>query len=412
MTFPARTILLSLWIPAVAIAQDADADFAARCAAPGVVRWVGFDSPADFNTGSGGTNGAWGQNSGILPPWGTTDYTRATRDTAVKASGDGSLRFTIPANSPADTSGSFFTNFSSDLSTQFGAGDEFYVQWRQRFSSEFITTRYAGGGGFKQIDLSTGDQPGRAFGTCEAIEVVMNNYYQQGFPVMYDSCTGSASHGPYDPFFEPFGTYDFKLQNARPSPFSLYSQKNTSYFPPVGNTFGYFADEWMTFQVCLTIGPRVGDEFVGSRVRMWMSREGQPSEPVIDFGPYNLTAGDPAEDQRFGKIWLLPYNTGKSAAQTYPTAYTWYDELIISRNRIADPAGAAAGTTGGGTTGTTTGGAGGTTGSGTGVGGSGGDGGGQGTRCGVGAGAALAAFMLGWIAVVRRHRDGDRQRSA
>ena len=42
-------------------------------------------------------------------------------------------------------------------------------------------------------------------------------------------------------------------------------------------------------------------------------------------------------DQRYGKIWLLPYNTGKDPAQVHPTAYTWYDELIISRNKIADP---------------------------------------------------------------------------
>jgi hypothetical protein len=44
------------------------------------------------------------------------------------------------------------------------------------------------------------------------------------------------------------------------------------------------------------------------------------------------------EDQKFGKIWLLPYHTNKSPAQVHPTAFTWYDELIISRTKIADPA--------------------------------------------------------------------------
>ena len=44
-----------------------------------------------------------------------------------------------------------------------------------------------------------------------------------------------------------------------------------------------------------------------------------------------------AEDLKFGKIWLLPYDTGKDPSQSHPTAFTWYDELIISRTQIADP---------------------------------------------------------------------------
>ncbi|GAB4468898.1 MAG: hypothetical protein OHK0044_10670 [Burkholderiaceae bacterium] len=302
-----------------------------------MVRCIGFDSDADFNRGSGGTAGAWGQNFGILPPWGTSDYSRATRDTTVKASGDSSLRFTIPTNSGADTSGSFFVNFSSDLSVQFGENTEFYVQWRQRFSREFLETQYAGGGGWKQIIIGTGDQPGKTYGSCEATEVVLTNLYYRRFPIMYHSCTGSASHGAYDSFEEPFGAYDYKLQNARPAPYCLYSQSRSGYFPPSGNCFGYFPDEWMTFQVRIRTGPRVGDEFRNSYVTLWMAREGKPSELVVQWGPYNLSVGPATENQRYGKVWLTPYNTGKSSSQSHPTAYTWYDELIISRNPIADP---------------------------------------------------------------------------
>lgn len=314
----------------------ASSSFSARCSAPGVVRCIGFDSDADFNKGSGGTAGAWGQNFGILPVYGTSDYTRATRDTMVKASGDSSLRFTIPPNSGSDSSGAFFLNFSSDLSVQFGANSEFYVQWRQRFSPELINTKYAGGGGWKQIIIGTGDQPGKVYGSCEATEIVLTNLEHRGFPIMYHSCTGSASHGPYDGFFEPYGG-DYKQQNARPAPYCLYSQSGSGYFPPNGNCFGYFPNEWMTFQVRIKTGPRVGDEFVNSYVTMWMAREGRPSELVVQWGPYNLSAGPASENQRYGKVWLTPYNTNKSSAQSHPTAYTWYDELIVSRNPIADP---------------------------------------------------------------------------
>lgn len=178
------------------------------------------------------------------------------------------------------------------------------------------------------------------YSSCSDLEVVVFNYEQEGFPAMYNSCSGSKSHGPYDGFYQPFGAYDFKLQNGRPSPYCLYSQGNTSpksYFAPQGNCLGYVANEWMTFQIRIKLGPRVGDEFVGSQVTLWMAREGQPSQLVIDWGPYNLTAGPQSENQRFGKLWLLPYNTGKSSTQSHPTAYTWYEELIVSRARIPDP---------------------------------------------------------------------------
>jgi chitodextrinase len=310
-----------------------DLDFASRCAQPGVVKCVGFDSPADVS-------GGYGSNSGVFPSSGNASV-RPTLDASVKASGPSSLRFTIPSRSGADTSGAYFTNFSPDLSVQFGENSEFYIQWRQRFTAAFATTRYAGGGGWKQTIIGSGDQPGGVlYFSCTDLEVVTVNGYYRGFTQMYNSCSGSASHGPYDGFEEPFGAYDFKLQNARVSPYCLYSQTHTTpstAFPPTGNCFGYFPDEWMTFQVHVQTGPRQGDEFADSFVELWIAREGQPSELAIRWGPYNLTAGSPGENQEFGKVWLLPYNTGKDSSATYPETQTWYDELIISRERVADP---------------------------------------------------------------------------
>ena len=181
---------------------------------------------------------------------------------------------------------------------------------------------------------------GNCYASCTALEVVTQNTYQRGFAQMYNSCTGSASHPAYAAFEEPFGSYDFKLQNARPSPYCLYSQAGSgTQFPPSGNCFGYFPNEWMTFQVRIKTGPRVGDEFTNSYVELWIAREGQPSEQAFNWGPYNLSAGSSGDNQLFGKVWLLPYNTGKSSSQSHPTAYTWYDELIISRTKIPDPGG-------------------------------------------------------------------------
>jgi len=157
---------------------------------------------------------------------------------------------------------------------------------------------------------------------------------------MYNSCSGSTSHPPYDGFYQAFGAYDFKLQNARAAPYCLYSQGQTSpttFLPPTGNCFGYVANEWMTFQMSVRTGPRVNDEFTNSYVSLWVARANQPSELVIQWGPYNLTAGSSSEGQKYGKVWLLPYHTGKDSTQTHPVGYVWYDDLIISRQRIADP---------------------------------------------------------------------------
>jgi chitodextrinase len=316
-------------------------DFETRCSQPGVLKCVSFDSSTQI---------AWtyGSVSGVFA--GTSS--NPTIDTSEKASGNGSLKFTIPSNSGANAGGSYFTNFSDDFSVQFDGNSEFYFQWRQRFSPEMLQTFFASGSAitaWKQIIVGTGDKPGcnpstsasgKCYGSCTALETVMVNYYSHDFPIMYNSCTGSTSHGPYVPFEERYGAYDFKLQNARPSPYCLYSQGKTSpttFFSPAGNCVGYVANEWMTFQVRIQTGPRVKDEFANSYVQVWMAREGQPSQLVINWGPYNLTAGSLETNQKFGKIWLLPYMTGKDSSRVHPTAYTWYDELIISRNKIADP---------------------------------------------------------------------------
>src|SRR3989344_4750502 len=127
-----------------------------------------------------------------------------------------------------------------------------------------------------------------------------------------------------------------------PAPYCLYDNQGLNKFPPTGNCFGYSQNEWMTFQVRIKTGPLIGDEFTNSLVELWVARDNQPSVKVISR-TINLSAGTPGTDQKFGKIWLLPYHTGKDPSQSHLTGYVWYDELIISTAKIADP------TTGGGT---------------------------------------------------------------
>ena len=266
--------------------------FEQRCAEPAVVKCVGFDSGVEVDPF-------------VYPIHGTTEK-RGQVVADVKASGTGSLRFEIPSGTGADTSGSYWQNFSDDLSVQFGEGQEFFVQWRQRFSSEFLRTNYTGGGGWKQTIIGEGDRPGVTVYSCTQLEIVTQNTYQRGFPQMYHSC--GAKDGRYE-----------ALQNTR--------------------AISYRANQWMTFQVQVRVGHWYRNDrryHRDSTVRLWVAEEGGSSRLAVDQTGYDL-ANKPGGG-RYGKVWLLPYHSGKSPSQRHPTGYTWYDELVISRSRIADPA--------------------------------------------------------------------------
>jgi hypothetical protein len=281
--------------------------FPDRCAAVSAIRCIGFDLSAETD-------------AHIYPPWGQTTK-RAVVVSDVKASGAGSLRFEIPPRSGSDSSGSFWLNFSDDLSVQFGEHEEFYVQWRQRFSKEFLDTPYMGGGGWKQIIIGEGDRPGFRADSCTQLELVVNNPYYLGFPSMYHSC--GSKDGDFEGLF-------------------------------VSNSVGYVADEWMTFQIHVKVGTWYKNDrnyHQDSTVQMWVGREGRASKLVVDLSPeravlfgielpgtgsgYDLANTNP--DSKYGKVWLLPYNTNKDPSEDHPIGYTWYDELIIARTRIPDP---------------------------------------------------------------------------
>ncbi len=233
-----------------------------------------------------------------------TDLTgRVEIATDQRASGASSLKFYMPGQSWAGHAGQFYANFADDLAVQFGEGDTFYVQWRQRFSPTFLNNRYRPHGTWKQIIVGEGDRPGDPAWGCTQLELVVNRD-RLGAPGMYHSCRGKDGQS------EAIG------QN----------------WPAK-----YIADQWMTFQLRVTIGTWYKNDRRyrnDSEIELWVAGEGQPSQRVIRQ-KYDLANNNP--DARYGKIWLLPYLTGKDPQQKHADAYTWYDELIISRERIAEP---------------------------------------------------------------------------
>lgn len=320
-------------------------DFAARRSAPGVVRWFDFDTPAQL-----GTIGSGSGNFGIFSNNGNNNLLPVI-DTNVKASGSGSLRFDIATI--VDTQ--WYANFSPDLSVRFGANSKFYVQWRQRFNQAMVDTIFLGidgndQAGIKQAIIGPGDTAVNKWGSCETIHLVTQTFYQHRFPFLYNSCTGSSSHGAYAGLFAttgPDGATEY-YQNARPScnRTRVVALGPTAHVDVPSGCFGWTANEWLTFQIEIILGPRTdataGADFANSTVRMWGAREGQASVLLVDWKPgvpgyFPLAAGSIAEDQQYGKIWLLPYMTNGSNTQIHPLAQTWYDELIVSRQPINDP---------------------------------------------------------------------------
>lgn len=99
----------------------------------------------------------------------------------------------------------------------------------------------------------------------------------------------------------------------------------------------------MTFQVHVKIGSWYKNGKVyrhDSAIQLWVADEGKRSKMVIDLNPekrigFDIANTDP--NAKYGKIWRLPYQTGKDPSQSHPKGYVWYDELIISRSKIPDP---------------------------------------------------------------------------
>lgn len=350
--------------------SNQDADFAARCSAPGVIRFNGFNSVADLNgkraVACGGSKVDFETTVGTDPKQGNTQLPQL--DPSVKCSGASSLKFTYLSQSGEAAAGRFYTNFSADCTALFGPttetrqmhfGDEFYVQWAQMFSPEILETVFLVGTGGSITDqklaiITAGDVPpgwqtiwpnGKNWGDCEKIEVPVSRHGNNRFPFAYNEC------GAYTPFETRMGNGVFNWQNAMPAPYCLSSTVlamggnfNTH---PIPGCFNYEPGIWYTHQAGFTLGPRdrTTRRFTNSTFKLWIGKKGQTCPLIIDWNPgvngyfalcdgYPDTNGGP---QWFGAVVLEPYMSQKDVTQIHPSASTWIDELIISRQRIADP---------------------------------------------------------------------------
>ncbi len=307
----------------------------ARSTAAGVLMATRFDSASEVNN--------WVQTDS------TQDHVSWEQNNV--ASGNGALRMDILKTDGA-ASGSWRRWLSNDK-REFTQGDEFYVSYRQYFPSYFVTHRFKNGGGWKQSIISrnasqmNGESVPGETGSNQLNEIVLVNGGYRGLVQGYNRNTNGAYPGFQVGASTACSGSDFIYQNAvdrgpqnvgsacendRARYGGLYSYgANTGVPDPLTGAFTYQQNEWLSFKVWVKLGSQ-GTGTANSAVKVWAAREGEEWDLIVDRSNLDLGAGPP-----HNTLWLLPYDTGKTADSTRQDTYTLYDEVIVSLNDIAPP---------------------------------------------------------------------------
>lgn len=291
-----------------------DADFAARCSAPGVVKCFGFDNTTTDIVR--GTN-TFPDGSGVF---------RAGLDTATKASGGGSLRFDLPPppQAGANLAGSWVP--VGGWGRTFSQNSTFYVQYRMRLSSYMVQPGSWDGMIYKTSIFHSGGK------TCASIELTTSGYYGSPMAQLDTDCGGRFMWSTLD------GT---QYTNAPPllmqQTDNLKCVYGTDY---AANCVNFVADEWMTLYYRVQIG--TWDQ-PNSQIDAWVGRDGQPLRQYVKMRNFLLSCNgscttSPDKDDGYNNVTLTPYMTHlPTTAGPSTAAHMWFDEFIVSTQPIAPP---------------------------------------------------------------------------
>ena len=294
--------LLSTLGATLAQAQTSpEASFAARCAAAGVLVCEGWDNPAAFTPAVWPNSGSYPGDSGKFP----------IMDTAVKASGSSSMRLDVLSRSSSNGPGDWRQLFGQN----FGQNSTFYIQFRQRFSTEMIGINW-----HQQMDTSWKQNIIYNMGasSCADFSLVTAQNYDNKLPIMYTECgnRGLWTNNGIPPYLLQQGDYNCP-----------YGGEDD----PI-NCLHYVANDWMTFYYRVSVGTWGS---ANSTIEAWGARVGQPLKKWVNMQNFRITNSGNALP--YNVISLNAYMTAKNTAVAHATASTWFDELIISTQPIAAP---------------------------------------------------------------------------
>lgn len=342
--------------------------FEELCSQPGVVFCDPLDTGTPFDVDAGtltpivnkdGTTGVptyswWRNRSGTSCVDG---YPCPTVDQEMKASGTGSLKFTVASESSAGSSGIFTTNFSGDLSQTFGEGDTFHFRFLWRADCDLIYTdcdpmspdqrtvrrSYLNHNGswtaFKLFIVADGDAgEGISADSCTFMHLV-GVHYRDHLLTGYHSCgwyegweeRRPGLSGLTQVNYQPNGDYECNRALADPPRVAGWGDTGP-------NCFLLDAGVWYDIQVRVQIGTwqptREGEP--NSHVTMWAAPRGEAPKVIVDHALFlrGPNFSDADSIHRYGKIWLMPYMTNKTPNEQHPPGHVWYDELVVSTQFI------------------------------------------------------------------------------
>lgn len=339
--------------------------FAERCAHAEVVACEGFDNASGiqpFDSLGGGVFRPRGMFAANSDP---ATYALATLDTGTKSDGASSLKFTIPAVAAHTNSTAnypyWYMNGHSDYSGQYGAGQQFYMTWRERRDTNFDTNKYAYGGGFnpggrKQASFGQGDPNNSTFiGECTPPDIAMYDQDSKGLPGVEQGCGVNSPMNQvfYPPGCDVGGTCDgtLTLENAVTLPPCLYQSPAPGYQSPNNCQFyNLNTNKWVAYKVWVKFGPSghsaipgqgtctVGlapnDAYCGTQFKEWIQTDTDKTWRLI-MSMSNLNWY--SQGLTVGKFSIQVQNThecGNDQASTcdiaQPVAYRWVDEFTVS----------------------------------------------------------------------------------
>ncbi len=295
--------------------KNADEDFRARCHAPGVIKCVGWDNALDFipaHDGGGYADGLYPADDGSY---------QGFMDPSNKTSGAGSLMFVIRPHVRANSTGYWRVNFGTyPKLTSFGPHSTLYLQFRLRLDPNMLKFRWntVSNEGWK-VFIVYGPIPGPS---CTGAQFVQENTYQTNVATGYTSCGSPPlfSHDGVPPMLIEQG--DYKCRYGHEGSYAGDS-----------SCFTYPANTWITEYWVVEIGDfgKPNTHFMA-----YIAPQGKPLKRFIDLLNFTFNK-DPSPDDALMSILLQPYMSGADGTKNNPTAYMWFDELIISTKPIAAP---------------------------------------------------------------------------
>ena len=303
-------------------------DFAARIAAPGVFRYFDFDTTAKL--GIDATNGL-----GFTPTtsfgYGLGTDNSVSNPTPTVNTSKRALEFSILGPGPcvAPAGGIWQTRFSDNDSLLFGENSEFYIQFGVQHDGYYTHPSING----PKIAF-IGCNGGQAIGSSgDILTLIFNTAGASGKPFIYTyrPDTGTWGLGDYE---TQYGTGSIQLNCPYP-----WNGPNCYSMAPNAKYYFQFGVQVMNKRADL------GNNAWNARVRLWMTFPDGTTRLIVDYDPattlnyYPLPADPTTPGQKFGKFAFITY-LSHGADGTHPSFKIWFDQLIMSTQRIPDPGGA------------------------------------------------------------------------